>query len=387
MQMIKITDKTQCCGCGACSGICPTGCIEMRRDEKGFFYPAVNGDKCLDCGKCEKVCPVPVWRQRENTPARLVTYAAAAKNEEIKMNSSSGGIFSLLAESVVQDGGVVFGAVFESPDSVIHAAAASEEEIAPMRGAKYIESDLKNTFSEIKELLKNGRKVLFSGTPCQTAGLKSFLGKDCDSLFCVSFICNSVASSFVFRDYLKETEKRAGKRAVKVNFRDKTTGWLNYASSFSVEFGDGSIHREQGSADLFKSALVNRIITRPICSDCPFRKYERAADITLGDFWGIEKTYPELSDNNGVSLAVVHTEKGSELLSRIGEKAELHEVDITKAVEYNPAFYIQTPPHRSRNMFWANYGKMSVCENLSACFDSGIKNRLKRFVYSRKDGI
>ena len=376
--MINISDKEKCCGCGACAASCPVKCIEMTRDGQGFFYPAADAARCTGCGKCDSVCPVPIWDEKENKPLFPDAFAAYSKNPENRMQSSSGGLFGEIADMVLSDGGIVFGAVYDGVSSVRHTAAVSEDGIAPMRGSKYVESDLRGVFGQVLNELDNGKEVLFSGTPCQIAGLKAFLGREYERLFCLSFICNSVASPAVLGEYISDIEARKKKRAVAVTFRDKSTGWLNYASSFAVTLEDGEIYREKGGECLFKTALVNRIITRPICSVCPFRKYERAADITLGDFWGIEKIYPELCEPTGTSLAIVSTKKGAAALSSLSGKIELHGVELEKALTENPAFCRQYAPHPSRDMFWAKHGKKNTTAVMRDCLSPSFKDRLKR---------
>ena len=353
----------------------------MTRDSQGFFYPEADSARCISCGKCDSVCPVPIWNEKENNPLALEAFSAFSVDNEKRMKSSSGGLFGEIADVILSNGGIVFGAVFDGVSSVRHASAGTEDGIARMRGSKYVESDIRGIFEQVRIELETGKQVLFSGTPCQTAGLKSFLCRDYENLFCVSFICNSVASPKVLAEYITDIETREKKHAVSVSFRDKSTGWLNYSSSFAVTFEDGEVYREGGDC-LFKTALVNRVITRPVCSVCPFRKYERAADITLGDFWGVEKTYPDFCEPTGTTLAIVSTEKGMQMLPALGSKIEKHKVDLEKALTENPSFCRQSAPHPSRGMFWQERDKKSTTESLRECFDESFAGKVKRHLMS-----
>lgn len=378
-------NKTECCGCGACAAVCPADCIVMVRDDAGFLYPEIDASRCVDCGKCKRVCPVLEWKNKKNEPVEYDTFAAYSLLEDVRMNSSSGGLFAELAKEIISSGGAVYGSVYENVSSVRCVRAVDEAGTVAMRGAKYVESDMSDVFLQVKSDLKSGKNVLFGGTPCQTAALKSFVGEHGDRLFTVGCVCNSVASPRVLAEYVAEIERRKQKKAVSLTFRDKSTGWAGYASSFSVTFDDGEIYRESDGECLFKTAFVNRVITRPVCSVCPFRKYERAADLTLGDFWEIEKTYPNFYEPTGTSLVIVSGEKGAELLARISDSVVLNKAELSVAVRNNPSFCIQTPPHVSRSMFWAEFGKRGVTELIRDCFAPSLKNRIKRQFYAKTE--
>ena len=236
--MIDIKEKNNCCGCSACVQICPKQCISMAADNEGFLYPQVNSAICIDCGLCEKVCLV-INQSAPREP--LVVYAAKNNNEDIRLKSSSGGIFTLLAEKVIEEGGVVFGAKFDADWNVIHDYTETIEGLAAFRGSKYVQSIIGDNFKTAKQFLNNGRKVLFSGTPCQIAGLKKYLRKEYDNLLTVDVVCHGVPSPMVWRDYLdyKRAKRAAGKNTVSsslkelpvitgISFRDKTKGWKKY---------------------------------------------------------------------------------------------------------------------------------------------------------------
>lgn len=317
--MIRIIDKSQCCGCNACVQICPKQCIQMQEDGEGFLYPLVDVDMCVDCKLCEKVCPVI----NQNEPRRpLKVYAAKHPDEEIRLNSSSGGIFTLLAEHVIDEGGVVFGARFDEYWEVIHDYTETKEGLEVFRGSKYVQSRIGNTFQQVENFLKQGRKVMFTGTPCQIAGLKRFLRKEYGNLLAVDFVCHGVPSPKVWRMYLDETiaHQGFGKNTVlshamlrqkfirDIKFRSKSIGWKKY--SFSLTLTEAVAKGEENSVLLsspfyenaFMQAFLSDFILRPSCYHCPAKSGKSGSDVTIGDFWGIEKVLPEFDDDKGCGL-------------------------------------------------------------------------------------
>lgn len=326
--MIDIKEKKDCCGCGACVQRCPKSCISMREDKEGFLYPEVNKEMCIDCGLCEKVCPV-INQSEERKP--MAVYAAKHKDERIRLASSSGGVFTAIAESVIDDGGVVFGAKFDKDWSVIHGYTETKEELAAFRGSKYVQSRIGDSYKDAEALLKTGRKVLFSGTPCQIAGLKRFLRKEYDNLLTVDFICHGVPSPGVWREYLKEETARqcGGKNSVlshpkdnlgdvrieNISFRDKRLGWKKYsfALTLSVPNGQGAkntvLLSESLDKNIFLRGFLADLYLRPSCHACPAKKFKSGSDVTIGDFWGVQNVMPEIDDDKGVSALMVNSLK------------------------------------------------------------------------------
>ena len=335
--MIRITDKKDCCGCHACVSVCARHSITMQEDNEGFQYPVVDTSTCTDCGLCEKVCPVI----NQDAPRKpLKVYAAKNRDEEIRRQSSSGGIFTPLAEAVIREGGVVFGAKFDKEWNVIHAWTDTIECIADFRGSKYVQSAIGNTYREAREFLKQGRKVLFSGTPCQIAGLRKFLRKEYDNLLAVDVVCHGVPSPLVWRKYLEETrenlraERDAGKNTVSsslkdlpvitgISFRDKTHGWkkfgfrLRYAASEAAEnsvpvpANDSERSLLQPFSDnVFMRGFLKNLYLRPSCYACASRSGKSGSDISIADFWGVQNYYPEFDDDKGIGLVLVNTDKG-----------------------------------------------------------------------------
>ena len=314
--MIKILDKSQCCGCSACLHICPKHSISFKEDREGFLYPNIDVSTCIDCGLCEKVCPV-LNQSEERVP--LQVYAAKHTDDEIRMKSSSGGIFTLLAEQIIDKGGVVFGARFNDKWEVVHDYTETKEGLAPFRGSKYVQSNIGNSYKQVEEFLKTGREVMFTGTPCQIAGLKKFLRKDYKNLLTVDFVCHGVPSPMVWRKYLEEEIARQDRMTTYkvspiitgINFRDKSMGWKKF--SFVLNLSKVSVDGEQIltlSSPFYENAYMRAFLTnlslRPSCYACPAKAGKSRANITIGDFWGIENIFQNEDDDKGVSLLYVY---------------------------------------------------------------------------------
>ena len=342
--MIEIKDKKDCCGCHACASVCARHSITMQEDNEGFLYPVVDTSTCTDCGLCEKVCPV-INQDEPRKPLKV--YAAKNRDEEIRRQSSSGGIFTPLAEAVIRDGGVVFGAKFDKDWNVVHAWTDTIEGIADFRGSKYVQSTIGNTYREAREFLKQGRKVLFSGTPCQIAGLRKFLRKEYGNLLAVDVVCHGVPSPLVWRKYLEETrenlraERDAGKNTLSsslndlpvitgISFRDKTHGWkkfgfrLRYAASKAAENSVSvpAINKEQEMLqsfrdNIFMQGFLANLYLRPSCYACAARSGKGGSDISIADFWGVQNYYPEFDDDKGVGLVLVNTNKGKRAYAEV----------------------------------------------------------------------
>lgn len=325
--MIQITDKSACCGCSACVQVCPKKCISFNEDNEGFRYPSVDISKCVNCGLCEKVCPV-INQNESHRPIKV--YAAKNNNEDIRLHSSSGGIFTALAEDVINRGGVVFGARFDDNWEVKHDYTEMIEGLSAFRGSKYLQSRIENTYSTTEAFLKQGREVLFSGTPCQIAGLKRYLRREYENLLAVDVVCHGAPSPLVWREYLKEFSKN--QIIHQINFRGKIRSWKNYRM---VIKGDEDIVNQPFYENIFMRGFLRDIYLRPSCYACPSKNGKSGADITLGDFWGIENHYPEFDDDKGVSLVMVQSQKGAKYFNAI--ESNCVEVEYEKAVAGNPA--------------------------------------------------
>lgn len=350
--MITITDKSQCCGCSACAQRCPKQCISMQIDNEGFLYPQVDSSKCMDCHLCEKVCPV-INQYDARTP--LNVYAAKNSDDKVRRLSSSGGIFTLLANQTIKDGGVVFGACWDNEWNVKHDYVDNISDLQKFRSSKYMQSVIGDNYLKVEQFLKTDRKVMFTGTPCQIAGLKHFLRKEYDNLLAVEVICHSVPSPGVWQLYLTtrlHTLKWEKSDIRNISFRDKKTGWKTY--SFVIENKDGNILTELSSKNTFMRGFLADLYTRPSCHACPAKQLRSGSDITLGDFWGIESLMPEIDDDNGVSAIIVNTEKGKSALHNM--TFELHEVQYNELTTRNPALVKSFPITPKRTEFFKEDG-------------------------------
>ena len=365
--MIVVSDKSKCCGCTACVNACPAQCIVMRRDrEEGFDYPVANPDRCLECGKCDAVCPV----KNQYVASEPLT-AMAVRCEEYVGGSSSGGVFPALAKVVMDEGGVVFGAVMERDLIVGHAEAETMEEVQRMRGSKYVQSDPYSSYMDAEQYLKDGRKVLFSGTPCQIAGLKHYLAKDYDNLLTVDTACHGVPGPGLWEMYMKSLQDRAHSEIASVRFRDKSRGWRHYAMTC---FGpDGQVVRSVSAEDDPYMALFMQGMTlRPSCYACPAREGRSGSDITLADLWSVASSVPEMNDDIGVSGVMANSEKGRAYMSRI--KAEfVREVQVEAVMVENGGFSKSHPVPEKREEFFKGLGVAGV----------DVYGHLKKYVIRR----
>ena len=347
--MISITNKVDCCGCSACAMKCPKHCITMQADSEGFLYPVVNEVECIDCGLCEKVCH-ELHPYDERKP--LSVYAAINKDEQVRMNSSSGGMFYLVAEKTISEGGVVFGARFDEDWQVAIDYAESMEAVKPFMGSKYVQARTATAYRDAETFLKQGRKVLFSGSPCQIAGLHHYLRKDYDNLTTVDFVCHGVPSPKVWQRYLDEVVT-SGKRAINdVKFRNKSNGWkkFNFVLSYnqdSKSYTLSSWHQQNH----YMRAFLSDMILRPSCHDCRAKQGRSHSDITIADFWGINVEMPEMDDDKGTGLVLVNTEKGLQALD--WNKVNKMESSLEVASKYNAGLSSLTMPHPKRAEFFA----------------------------------
>lgn len=347
--MINIDNKTKCCGCQACYNICPKDAIKMVADEKGFKYPKVNKDKCINCGLCEKVCPILNNKNIENEPK---AYACINKDEEIRKQSTSGGIFTLLATSIINEGGVVFGACFDENFGVHHTYCETVEELAKYRSSKYLQSDIGLSYKKAKEFLDQGRKVLFTGTPCQIEALRNYLGKQYDNLYLQDIICHGVPSPLVWDKYRLYREEKANAKTKSMSFRSKkNTTWSSY--NIDIEFDDNSSYVINHNDDVYMKAFLKHLSLRESCTDCKFKKNNRLSDITLADFWGIKNVKPKLDDGKGTSLVVVNSKKGQDLMDKIKDSMICEEVEFEKAISGNPSFNTTSRANPNSDKFFS----------------------------------
>lgn len=353
--MIKTKRKSLCNGCGACYSSCPKNCIIMKEDEEGFLYPFIDNEKCVDCRLCEKICPV---LKNKSVVSNPVAYAVFNNDLKIRENSSSGGVFSLIAENIINKNGVVFGARYNaSENNVVHTYVETIEELAKLRGSKYFQSRLENSFVSAKEFLEADRYVLFSGTPCQISGLKAFLNKEYDKLYTQDIICHGVPSKMVWQKYVDFCCDGNQKKIEEVFFRNKDNGWNNY--NLKISFTNGEIKKECFKNNLFMKSFLSNVCLRPSCYACVNKTINRQSDFTLADYWGVKNVHPQFNDDKGVSLCVLHTKKGMGLFEEISQKTTFLKTDLDSAIKHNSSMIKSVALPKKRKFFFENINKLS----------------------------
>ena len=379
--MISIQDKKNCCGCSACASACPRQCIRMKEDEEGFLYPKVNAEACIRCGLCEKVCnELHPFEKRE--PMQVL--AAVNKDEEVRMKSSSGGIFYLLAERTIEESGVVFGARFDENWQVVIDYAEDMKGVEAFMGSKYVQARIAGAYTDARRFLAEGRKVLFSGTPCQVAGLHKFLRKPYDNLLTVDFICHGVPSPKVWNMYLDEVMK-AGQHISSVEFRNKEKGWKKFCFKLRYNEGDKTISMlSPFMQNPYMKAFLQDIILRPSCYDCKAKGLSSQSDVTIADFWGCQFCFPEMDDDKGTGLVLVNTEKGKAALD-FGQM-DVAETTYERIKPLNPACYRSPRVHPKRTDFFTRLGKEDLIALINECTKPSFKQRA-RIVGSRSKQV
>lgn len=313
--MIRIKDPKECCGCTACASICSHNAISMEPDALGFLYPKINESLCVECGLCEKVCQFNDNYDRSLNLPQPTAYAARHKDIGEVMKSRSGAAFVAISDYILEQGGIVYGVGYKDHFRVAHKRATTKEERDEFRGSKYVQSDLSGVFRQVKDDLMNGLTVLFSGTPCQTAGLNSYIGKKLrKNLILIDIVCHGVPGPYIWRDYLAYLEKKHNSKIIYVNFRDKELyGWKAHKETFKFESGGGKIN--------YTHLFYRHILFRHSCGECHYTNLHRPSDITIADYWGWQKTDPEFNaDNKGCSLVLCNTEKGQKLFDAIKDR-------------------------------------------------------------------
>lgn len=375
--MLEIINKDKCCGCFSCCNSCPKQCISMVPDNEGFLYPKIDASKCINCNLCEKVCPIvnpPAIDCRERT-----AFAAINRNENVRLKSSSGGIFSLIAEDVINKGGLVFGAALSNDcKSVHHVAIENTSDLDWLRGSKYVQSSIGNTYNLTKKALEEGKNVLFSGTPCQISGLHKYLGKEYINLYTCDFICHGVPSPLVWKKYVEYREEIAGSKAQTIFFRNKKDGWKSFSIHFI--FMNCTDYLQKLSKDLYMRGFLSDIYLRPSCYNCSFKGVKRQADITLADFWGVENISPKMNDNKGTSLIIIHSEKAHKLFESLAHLMICQSVDINKAVKYNTAAEKSVSIPKIRDIFFKDFETIPFPKLLNKYCSINPKERIRKII-------
>jgi len=385
MNNILILEEKLCTGCGACYNICPTNAIKMEYNNEGFLYPIIDKKKCINCGKCAKACPqINNKTTYQRGGGKKFCYAMMA-NDEIRKKSSSGGIFTLLTKSIINDGGYIAGAIFEEDfKSVKHIITNSITELEKLKKSKYLQSDTNTTYKETKKLLDENKIILYTGTPCQIAGLKSFLNKDYKNLYTIDILCHGVPSPKVWEKYLNETFKN--KKIIKADFRNKKTEW-GKALLLKIVFNDNSDFQEQSNKNIYYKAFLQNLILRKSCATCKYTNTSRPADITLGDFWGIEKYNKKFQDKKGTSLVLINNQKGEFLINKIKKDLILNKkVPIKYAIKGNPVLKTPCTTHQEREAFFRNIDNKNITQNINDCLNNKYDGILTNMWYGDNIG-
>lgn len=334
---ILFENEYDCCGCGACMNICPAHAISLVENRKGFLFPQIDDKKCTGCGLCKTVCAFQNIEE-ENHP--ISTYVATNEDKKISKFSASGGAFAAIASTIIKEKGLVFGAILDEKINPVHVCIDKMDDLKPMQGSKYVQSYIGWTYSEVKKFLTEGKKVLYSGTPCQIAGLKGFLKNDYENLLTVDIVCHGVPNSKFFKDYIESLEKKLDGKIFEFKFRDKSIGWGTNGRVFYEKNGRIYNKKIYSSESPYYACFLEGISFRESCYKCKYASEKRSADLSIGDFWGIEREHPELlksgvfEEREGISVVIVNTEKGQLFLKKCKE-LKLVETAFSKASKGN----------------------------------------------------
>lgn len=372
--MINITkeNKNTCCGCTACKNICPKDAIKMQEDFEGFLYPVIDKSRCINCGLCDKVCPV--INKKKNSENNIEAYAMRLKDKDSLRNSTSGGAFSAIAKYVLRNDGIVFGVGYNENYEILHKEANNYEEIKEMRGSKYIQSDLNDSFKKTKEYLVEGKYVLFSGTPCQIEGLKNFLDKDYNKLITVDLICHGVPSPKLWREYLKYQKKKFKSDIEEISFRNKTYGY--HSGTMKIKFNNGKTYFGSARVDLALKSFFKEISSRPSCYDCAFKKKSHVSEFTIFDCWSFEKLVSNGKDDDlGYTNILVNNKKGKKIYNEILADIYSYPVDINMAIKLDGIMVENSAiPHKDRNLFYTIMNERSLKEAVQEYIPITIKD-------------
>lgn len=373
--MISIESNDRCSGCYACAVACPKNCIKMIADKEGFWYPKVIEKQCVNCGVCEHICPI-LKHQTPDPNQKANAIIAQNLDEKIRINSSSGGIFTLIAESIIEQGGVVFGASFNDDfNSVQHIYVDNKADLEKLRGSKYVQSIIGDTYRQAESLLKMGIKVLFTGTPCQIAGLHSYLRKSYDNLYTQDIICHGVPSPMIWKKYVEERERKAASKTYRMFFRYKKYGWKTFAVAF--EFTSNAKYVKTLQEDPYMRLFHSNSCLRPSCYNCSFKTENRQADITLADFWGVQYIVPKMDDDKGTSLVIIHSEKGVNLMKSISSFIVSQDIDMDAVLKYNPALIQSAQKNVHREAVFERIASYDIEDIVNDLFPIKLKSKVK----------
>ncbi|MCI9087248.1 MAG: 4Fe-4S binding protein [Clostridia bacterium] len=351
--MNTVFEKNRCCGCSACSRICPVGAITMVEDGEGFLYPEINQEKCIQCGACHRICAFNTQIEKQEIGK---VYAVQNKEEELRNKATSGGFFHIIASYTIKNGGVVYGAALNEELVVEHQRAEKQEELEKFYGSKYVQSDLHKIYESLLRDIKENRLVLFTGTPCQVAEVRQYYqmhNGDIKRLITCDFVCHGVPSRKIFKEHIQFLEKEYKKKIVSYKFRTKDYGWKGHHEKAIFEGGEDTEKSHKECVDIYKELYGSLNIIRPSCYECPYAKSEHISDMTMGDFWGIENYEEEFKDNKGTSFVMINSQQGQKIFEELKEEMIYKEEKIE--ICRNPQLKGPTSKPKNREKFWNEY--------------------------------
>lgn len=372
-------NEINCIGCGACAEVCPKKCISLTRDGKGFLVAEINDGQCVRCNKCDAVCPNKTAVER-NVPKECI--AAYSIQPQHVMNSSSGGVFTVLAEQFISEGGAVYGAAFDDKLGLSHVCVTESENLAAIRGSKYIQSDVSAVLADIKTRLASGQTILFSGTPCQTAAV-SLLCDGCenrDNLTLVDIVCHGTPSNRLFGDYIADIERRQKSKVTSFRFRSKKLASTLYGFEYLCKNGTSGV--SNGGYTPFGKAFFNGLAMRDSCYNCRFSCSERVGDLTVGDYWGCANDYPDFYNRNGTSCVLVNTERGARLLGKVKDRLQICETDIERVKKNNHNLNSPTEKNPLTEQFWKDYDEKGYEYIHRKYLKNSFMDKVRIFVHS-----
>lgn len=384
--MIDIKNKRECCGCTACEQICPVSCIKMVRDQEGFLYPLADSEKCIQCGACNRTCPIQNSIKEE--PKKQMAYLAQNKNERIRKESTSGGVFSALAEYIIDQGGVVYGAAYDQDFQVIHTQVEDKKDLSMFRNSKYVQSNLGGVLRRVRKQLESGRRVLFTGTPCQIEGLKAYLKKDYQNLLTMDFVCHAVPSPLIWSKYLELQKQSYGDAIGNILFREKHYGY-QYSTMTVRNKAGKDVYSNGVDTDPMLRAFFSDICDRPSCYDCRFKKRYRVSDLTVWDCYPVYKFARDMDDNKGTSRVLIQSEKGREAFNAIIPLMRCHEISPDMLTQDVKEMFQSVSENSYREMFFHDANLLDGKRLFQKYFPETIKTRTDKAVriFCCKTGI
>lgn len=382
MECLNIIPSSDCCGCGSCVAACPRSCIDIKFNEEGFLLPYIDSGNCINCQLCKKVCPVFNAPDASISHKPLISVAAVNSSADIISKSSSGGVFSAIAQHIIERGGVIYGVEFYYNVKARHTRIEDVSDLSKVRGSKYIPSDnVCDAYKSVKADLLKGLTVLFSGTPCHIAGLKNFLQKDYDQLLCVEVVCHGLPSILAYEEYLRSLELRECSKIQSINFRDKSEGWQH--NKVTITFENGRVISGTGKSNPFMRGYIANLYIRESCTDCRFKSLKSGADLTLGDMWGLESVIPDYPAGNGVSMLFANTSKGLDLLKACSDYlSDIKEFKFEDILPHNSCVEKSVVSHTKSSLFYQQLGKKSFEHQINELLKPSVSIRLKQ-LYKR----